>query len=141
MHVQGANKSKPTLAESLPSCIVYQRGEALTEWISRSKPDTLAVLKMLCAVAQHIADIHAVGFVHRDIKPSNILWLPSTHLWTLLDYGCAAPIGTRLHSHSDPLPIPSLLCSALLCPALPSFLINETWFTLTAARFSRLEMI
>jgi serine/threonine protein kinase len=93
--LQGTLTCKPILGDTLPACMVYERGEPLHEWSLRTQPDTLAVLHMLCAVAERIADVHAAGFVHRDIKPANILWQPSTRLWTLLDYGCAAPLGMR----------------------------------------------
>jgi serine/threonine protein kinase len=33
--------------------------------------------------------------VHRDIKPGNVMWLPSQNRWTVIDFGCAAHIGTE----------------------------------------------
>lgn len=79
--------------ESLPPCVIYEAGEPLDEWLQRARPDLLTSMNLLCAVAERIADIHATGFVHRDIKPSNILWRRDQGAWTILDFGCAAPMG------------------------------------------------
>ena len=92
--MQGKLTRKPILGDSLPACVVYERGEPLNEWCARSQPDTLAVLRMLCSVTQRVADLHSAGFAHRDIKPSNILWHPRTVSWAVSDFGCSAPLGT-----------------------------------------------
>jgi eukaryotic-like serine/threonine-protein kinase len=38
--------------------------------------------------------MHEAGFVHRDLKPANVMWLPRENRWTIIDFGCAARIGT-----------------------------------------------
>ena len=40
--------------------------------------------------------LHDFGYAHRDIKPGNILRRPKQHDWTLIDFGCSAPIGMFL---------------------------------------------
>lgn len=32
--------------------------------------------------------------MHRDIKPGNLMFLPRKKRWTLIDFGCAAKIGS-----------------------------------------------
>jgi serine/threonine protein kinase len=56
---------------------------------------------VVCAgtqVIQHIAkrlqSLHAAGYAHRDLKPGNVMWLPRENRWTVIDFGCAARIGT-----------------------------------------------
>jgi eukaryotic-like serine/threonine-protein kinase len=38
--------------------------------------------------------MHEAGFVHRDLKPANVMWLPRENRWTVIDFGCAARIGS-----------------------------------------------
>ena len=90
---------KPILGDALPACIVYERGEPLSEWCTRTRPDTLAVLNILCSVTQRVAELHAAGFAHRDIKPANVIWQPRTASWAVTDFGCAAPLGTQPPPH------------------------------------------
>jgi serine/threonine protein kinase len=52
-------------------------------------------LQVMVHVARKLEALHAAGWVHRDLKPSNIIWLSSTNSWTLIDFGCAARIGTN----------------------------------------------
>ena len=46
-------------------------------------------------ICECLEDLHKAGYVHRDLKPANIMWLPSQNRWTLIDFGCAARIGTE----------------------------------------------
>lgn len=46
-------------------------------------------------VTTRLERLHAAGLVHRDLKPGNILWRPKHLEWTLIDFGCAAQIGTQ----------------------------------------------
>ncbi|NJR41863.1 MAG: protein kinase [Akkermansiaceae bacterium] len=52
-------------------------------------------MQILANVAKRLEDLHAAGYVHRDLKPANVMWLPRENLWTLIDFGCAAKIGSR----------------------------------------------
>ncbi|NJR42330.1 MAG: phosphotransferase, partial [Akkermansiaceae bacterium] len=52
-------------------------------------------MQVLTHVAERLKDLHAAGYVHRDIKPGNIMWLPRKNRWTLIDFGCAARIGSK----------------------------------------------
>ena len=45
-------------------------------------------------ICECLMDLHAAGYAHRDVKPANVMWLPSQNRWTLIDFGCAAPLGT-----------------------------------------------
>ena len=38
--------------------------------------------------------MHEAGYVHRDLKPANVIWLPRENRWTVIDFGCAARVGT-----------------------------------------------
>lgn len=51
-------------------------------------------MQVLYHIAERLKDLHEAGYVHRDIKPANIMWLPRKKRWTLIDFGCAAPIGS-----------------------------------------------
>ena len=68
--------------------------QALNEWVSRMAPDLPGTLFVLLHVAEKLQKLHAEGLCHRDLKPANILWQPSANGWTLMDFGCAATIGT-----------------------------------------------
>lgn len=54
-------------------------------------------MQIIHHVCECLTDLHDAGYVHRDLKPANILWLPSRNRWTLIDFGCAAPIATHAH--------------------------------------------
>ena len=51
-------------------------------------------LQMIEHLAQRLQGLHAAGYVHRDLKPANVMWLPRENRWTVIDFGCAARIGT-----------------------------------------------
>jgi eukaryotic-like serine/threonine-protein kinase len=57
--------------------------------------ERVRVLQILANVAKRLEELHAAGYVHRDLKPANVMWLPRENLWTLIDFGCAAKIGSR----------------------------------------------
>jgi Protein kinase domain len=84
---------KDARGQPLPPFVVIEKGEALNEWAKRRAPDFPTSLTVLCHVAERLQALHEAGLVHRDLKPENILWLPSRNEWTLIDFGCAAPIG------------------------------------------------
>jgi serine/threonine protein kinase len=50
--------------------------------------------QVLSNIATRLADMHAAGYVHRDLKPANVMWLPRENRWTVIDFGCAARIGS-----------------------------------------------
>eukprot|EP00892_Ulva_mutabilis_P002845 jgi/Ulvmu1/12561/UM091_0002.1 len=77
----------------LPPCIVMERGESLTEWSRRAKPDVFQAVAVLAHVAERLRDMHQAQLVHRDIKPSNIMMLPRENRWTVIDFGTVAAIG------------------------------------------------
>lgn len=52
------------------------------------------ILQVFLHITQRLKDLHAAGYVHRDIKPGNIMWLPRMKRWTLIDFGCAATVGS-----------------------------------------------
>jgi serine/threonine protein kinase len=62
------------------------------------------LVQMLLHMTERVQMLHEQGIVHRDLKPGNILWRPSVHSWTLIDFGCAAEIGAHpLHARPSPL--------------------------------------
>eukprot|EP00892_Ulva_mutabilis_P004013 jgi/Ulvmu1/1984/UM012_0146.1 len=80
----------------LPPCIVMEKGESLDVWMQRNCGgiDMITGLQVIQHVAERLADLHGAGYVHRDLKLSNVMWLPRENRWTLIDFGCAALIGT-----------------------------------------------
>ena len=104
----------------LPPFLVMEKGESLIDWSKRNRSDVFqavavrprslpslfcqvcslcidahrfAMLQVLAHVAMRLKDLHNAGFVHRDIKPGNIMLLHRKNRWTLIDFGCVAPIG------------------------------------------------
>ena len=45
--------------------------------------------------AERLKALHAAGYVHRDLKPANVMWLPRANRWTVIDFGCVAPIRSQ----------------------------------------------
>lgn len=84
----------------LPPFIVVERGESLNEWVDRVAPDFVTSMFVLCHVTKRLQLLHSAGLCHRDLKPGNILWRPTANAWTLIDFGCAEPIG------APPPPLP-----------------------------------
>ena len=66
-------------------------------------------LQALVHIAQRLEKLHQCGWVHRDLKPGNILRLPRDHSWTLMDFGCAARIGTACFPSHGLRMYPSLM--------------------------------
>ena len=52
-------------------------------------------MQVLSNLSERLKDMHEAGYVHRDLKPANVVWLPRENRWTVIDFGCAARIGTR----------------------------------------------
>ena len=50
-------------------------------------------MQVLANIAKRLESMHAAGYAHRDLKPANVMWLPRENQWTLIDFGCAAPLG------------------------------------------------
>ena len=50
------------------------------------------IVQVLANVAKRLQSMHETGFAHRDLKPANVMWLPRENQWTLIDFGCAAPL-------------------------------------------------
>jgi hypothetical protein len=76
-----------------PPFIMVEKGESLNEWASRVAPDFATTLFLLLHIAERLQQLHEVGMCHRDVKPANVLWRPLSNSWTLIDFGCSAPIG------------------------------------------------
>ena len=46
-------------------------------------------------MAKRLEAMHDAGYAHHDLKPANVMWLPRENQWTLIDFGCASPLGRR----------------------------------------------
>ena len=51
-------------------------------------------VQMMFHLAMHLKALHENGYAHRDLKPGNLMWQPSRNIWTLIDFSCAARIGS-----------------------------------------------
>jgi serine/threonine protein kinase len=49
-------------------------------------------LQVIANVSIRLSSMHEAGYAHRDVKPANVMWLPRENQWTLIDFGCAAPL-------------------------------------------------
>jgi serine/threonine protein kinase len=63
-------------------------------WHSKKIP--LPWPQVLSNIAKRMADMHEAGYAHRDLKPANVMWLPRENRWTVIDFGCAARIGSSV---------------------------------------------
>eukprot|EP00892_Ulva_mutabilis_P002162 jgi/Ulvmu1/11947/UM082_0026.1 len=77
-------------------CIVMPRGESLTQWSRRAKPDVFLAATVLSQVTTQLRNLHAACFVHREVKPAHIMLLPRENRWTLIDFSCAAATGAAV---------------------------------------------
>jgi TolB-like protein len=80
------------LADGQPY-VVMQRveGETLADRLGRGRLDVPEALALVTAVADALAEVHALGIVHRDLKPSNIMLTPRGP--KVLDFGIASVRG------------------------------------------------
>jgi serine/threonine protein kinase len=51
-----------------PPFAITERGEPLTEWVSRSAPDLPTTIFVLLHVAERLQQLHEAGWAHRDLK-------------------------------------------------------------------------
>jgi serine/threonine protein kinase len=113
-----------------PSCPVNMK---------RNRQREIVLVQMLLHMTERVQMLHEQGIVHRDLKPGNILWRPSVHSWTLIDFGCAAEIGAHpLHARPYPLLI-TLNCSNGEYIKISNFLtLNALWSHLLCGAFARI---
>jgi TolB-like protein/Tfp pilus assembly protein PilF len=88
VHEAGTIEGRPYL--------VMQRveGETLAERLTRGPMEVAESVALATAVADALAEVHALGIVHRDLKPSNIMLTARGP--KVLDFGIAAVSG---HGH------------------------------------------
>lgn len=67
-------------------------GVSLSRLLQAGRLELGDALRIGCAIAEVIAQIHERGVIHKDIKPANLMVSPRTHVVTLIDFG----ISTRL---------------------------------------------
>lgn len=69
----------------------FLAGLDLNEWIRDHEPDWRESVRVVAALADALADLHAHGVVHRDVKPANIIMTDRVEGWTpvLVDFGLA----------------------------------------------------
>lgn len=81
-------------AALLPQLQVWPGRPSLLHMHAQTVTTRLPCLQVVLHIARRVADLHAAGYAHRDLKPSNTMWLARENKWTLIDFGCAARIGT-----------------------------------------------
>jgi non-specific serine/threonine protein kinase len=88
VHEAGTVEGRPYL--------VMQRveGETLADRLARGPMETGEAVALAAAVADALAEVHALGIVHRDLKPTNIML--TVRGPKVLDFGIAAVSG---HGH------------------------------------------
>eukprot|EP00892_Ulva_mutabilis_P008637 jgi/Ulvmu1/6145/UM277_0004.1 len=75
--------------------MIIECGQSLDEWArDNASKDFITIFQVLCHAGRALEQLHEFGQAHRDVKPGNILRRPKQHDWTLIDFGCAAPIGS-----------------------------------------------
>ena len=52
-------------------------------------------MQVVKQTAERLKALHAAGYVHRDLKPANVMWLPRENRWTVIDFGCVAPVRSK----------------------------------------------
>jgi tRNA A-37 threonylcarbamoyl transferase component Bud32 len=70
----------------------YLEGRTLAERLEEGRPALDEALEVVRAIAESLAEAHALGIVHRDLKPANVM-LCSSHDGVrvkVLDFGIAA---------------------------------------------------
>ena len=66
----------------------YFEGETLGERLERGRLPVADALELATAIADALAEVHALGIVHRDLKPANIILSPRGP--KILDFGLAS---------------------------------------------------
>eukprot|EP00892_Ulva_mutabilis_P000505 jgi/Ulvmu1/10455/UM063_0010.1 len=78
-----------------PPFVIIECGQSLDEWArDNTNSDFITIFQALSHSVRALRKLHSTGYAHRDIKPGNILRRPKQHDWTLIDFGCAAQIGS-----------------------------------------------
>eukprot|EP00892_Ulva_mutabilis_P002693 jgi/Ulvmu1/12424/UM009_0074.1 len=78
-----------------PPFVIMECGQSLGEWARDSaNKDFIFLFQALSHSVRALRKLHSTGYAHRGIKPGNILRRPKQHDWTLIDFGCAAQIGS-----------------------------------------------
>jgi serine/threonine-protein kinase len=83
--------------------LVMQRveGETLERRLERGVLPPADAIAMAAAIADALAEVHALGIVHRDLKPSNIML--TTRGPKVLDFGLAAVRGHERMTEAGPV--------------------------------------
>jgi len=78
--------------------LVMQRvdGDTLEQRFAQGRFEPPAAVELALAIADALAEVHALGIVHRDLKPANIVLAPRGP--KILDFGIASMRGTKLTS-------------------------------------------
>ena len=71
---------------------------------------------------------HQHKIVHRDLKPSNVIWLARRNRWTVIDFGCVAPIGAKCRpAYSLPYVAPETLRAHGASKAVTASVATDAW--------------
>jgi TolB-like protein/Tfp pilus assembly protein PilF len=85
VHETGTVDGQPFLVMQLVA------GETLEQRLARGAMAPAEAIAVVSAIADALAEVHALGIVHRDLKPSNIMITPRGP--KVLDFGLAAVRG------------------------------------------------